>query len=186
MLDENRDAVSGAVVSLGTTRTRTDSRGEFTLDVPRSGVAETLQVIHPGFLAWSGELPAGDGTLEILLDPADQVRGVVLDAEEHPIIGATVRVTDASGAAGARPRELGRVQTGFDGAFRRGGFRADLIDVAITAPGFRRAVLEASHPRPPPPGDHPPTHRVGARRRRHRGRHRRRSGQPAGTCASPA
>jgi len=82
---------------------KTDAEGRFRLEPERAGLYELLGIAKSGFLPFSAELGAspvtlvakpgsGIGQITLLLDPAVEYRGRVVDPKGAPVEGASIRV----------------------------------------------------------------------------------------------
>jgi hypothetical protein len=135
VLDAEEEPLVGATVSVKRSRLRVASTedGNFELDGLKPET-RTLQVTAPGFAAAevAVELVPGERRRElepVILEPAPQVTGRVLDAEtEAPIPGAEIEVTDPPG--------FGSVTSDADGAFVLEAASPDGLGLRVSSPGY--------------------------------------------------
>ena len=144
--DDAGRAVDGALVGVpmalhaldGTVVDRTSSAadGSFRLHAPAPGSYVVLA--NPGVFRPHAELVALDGTpvrRRFALRRATPVGGSVRDAEDVPVVGASVTVTDAAGGVRAVRR------TGVDGTWECPELEPGTYTVVVLAPG-REPVAE--------------------------------------------
>jgi EmrB/QacA subfamily drug resistance transporter len=144
-------ALDGTVVD----RTSSAADGSFRLHAPAPGSYVVLA--NPGVFRPHAELVALEGTpvrRRFALRRATPVGGSVRDAEDVPVVGASVTVTDAAGGVRAVRR------TGVDGTWECPELESGTYTVVVLAPGRepvaeRLVVAEAS-----PAGRHATRHDV--------------------------
>jgi EmrB/QacA subfamily drug resistance transporter len=125
-------ALDGTVVD----RTASAADGSFRLHAPAPGSYVVLA--NPGVFRPHAELVALDGTAvrrRFALRRATPVGGSVRDAEDVPVVGASVTVTDAAGGVRAVRR------TGVDGTWECPELEPGTYTVVVLAPG-REPVAE--------------------------------------------
>jgi len=135
VLDTEEEPLDGATVSVKQSQRRvaTTKQGDFEL-VHLKPEAQTLRVAAPGFAVEDVAIDLAPGErrreLEpVILQPAPQVTGRVLDAEtEAPIPGAEIEVTDPPG--------LGAVTSDADGAFVLEATAPDGLGLRVSSPGY--------------------------------------------------
>ncbi len=131
--------------------TTSDSRGRFTVEGLEAGEKLSLVAAREGYRPSVLDLDVAEGQppLQVTLQRAAVVDGVVLDSEGAPVPGAVVSLRPAEPAPGVVPesvRDDGGVErsatTRSDGGFRLSGLYPG--DVGITA---SKQGLVASHPK---------------------------------------
>jgi protocatechuate 3,4-dioxygenase beta subunit len=147
---ERANSFEGSIPVLAAATTGQD--GTFQLRVP-PGDNVRLRAAAPGYLPRDVQLPADVAPWRIALEPVQELAGLVLDDQGHPVAGASITATGPLWEPGARQAAT----TGQDGRFRLRALAAGLhYSLQVAADGFATASAHALMPRrpagePPPP-----------------------------------
>jgi Carboxypeptidase regulatory-like domain/PDZ domain len=143
ILDADGNPVQGAAVRLVSPSvpytvlrdTTSDAAGRFSFARVGAGRARVVADHDPGGTVTSAVLRAAEGeTTEItlVLSPSSAVRGTVVDADDHPVAGATLSIEGV-------PWGAGTATSGDDGAFRIPTVPDEATSLLAVARGYRTA-----------------------------------------------
>jgi hypothetical protein len=152
IVDAEGNAVDGAAVRLVSPRppysifreTKSDAAGRFSFASVRAWDVRVVADHDPGGVVSSAELrvPAGQ-TMEItlVLSAASAVRGVVVDTDDHPVLGATISVEGAPWIARSATSDAA-------GGFRLAAVPREAASLVATARGYKTARVLLAHREP--------------------------------------
>lgn len=145
VLDESRRPIAGATITTWQSiqqRTRTDDEGRFRV----AGLAEgshSLQVTHDDYTQSNNQVEAGNENMEIVLQRAGIVRGVVVDrGTGRPVQNFELLISTRHGGVSAEEyRNFVRYQSE-DGSFELKGVQVGNNTLAARAPDYAIATVD--------------------------------------------